>query len=404
MKTIIVSPCGLPIPAVKGGAVLTLIESIIIQNEINKKMELTVIGVHDKEAVEKSKKYKNTNFIFIKEPKICKIIDNLYEKIYIKLSHKQHNTLKRYLWKLYVISYLKKILKKFDFDKVVLENSGYLLNILKDRNIAKKYDNKIFYHLHNDIPDNIYINELKKCKILSISEYLTKKIISVCGNEIEKNIFILKNGFNCEKFNKELTKDEKIELKEKLQIEKDKKIILFAGRITPEKGIKELLEAYEKIDNDNVVLLIVGSHNFGANNTSNFEQNIKTKFESLKEKIKFTGYIDYDDMWKYYKLADVAVFPSTWEEPAGLTMLEATVAKIPVITTISGGIPEYLLTDYATMFHIDDEIVNNIKNSIIEILENKEKYIERAIKASKYIGEKYTEENLYNNFLELLYK
>ncbi len=74
MKTIIVSPCGLPIPAVKGGAVLTLIESIIIQNEINKKMELTVIGVHDKEAVEKSKKYKNTNFIFIKEPKICKII------------------------------------------------------------------------------------------------------------------------------------------------------------------------------------------------------------------------------------------------------------------------------------------------------------------------------------------
>ncbi len=404
MKTIIVSPCGLPIPAVKGGAVLTLIESIIIQNEINKKMELTVIGIHDKDAIEKSKKYKNTNFIFIKEPKICKIIDNLYEKIYTKISHKQHNTLKRYLWKLYVINYLKKILKKFDFDKVVLENSGYLLNVLKDRNIAKKYDNKVFYHLHNDIPDNIYINGLKKCKILSISEYLTKKIISVCGNEIKKNIFILKNGFNCEKFNQELTEKEKIELKKELQIKNDKKIILFAGRITPEKGIKELLEAYEKINNDNMVLLIVGSHNFGANNTSDFEQNIKNKVESLNEKIKFTGYIDYGNMWKYYKLADVAVFPSIWEEPAGLTMLEAAVAKIPVITTISGGIPEYLPKDYATMVNIDDEIVNNIKSSIIEIVENKEKYMERAIKASEYIGEKYTEENLYNNFFELLYK
>ncbi len=404
MKTIIVSPCGLPIPAVKGGAVLTLIESIIIQNEINKKMELTVIGIHDKDAIEKSKKYKNTNFIFIKEPKICKIIDNLYEKIYTKISHKQHNTLKRYLWKLYVINYLKKILKKFDFDKVVLENSGYLLNVLKDRNIAKKYDNKVFYHLHNDIPDNIYINGLKKCKILSISEYLTKKIISVCGNEIKKNIFILKNGFNCEKFNQELTEKQKIELKDNLQIESDKKIILFAGRITPEKGIKELLEAYEKIDNDNIVLLIVGSHNFGANNTSNFEQNIKNKVESLKEKIKFTGYIDYDNMWKYYKLADLAVFPSIWEEPAGLTMLEATIASLPLITTRTGGIVEYLEEEQAIFVDNDEKIVNALTKKINDFFDNEKKYNKKMLCISKKLEKEYNEKIYYENFVKIILK
>ena len=404
MKTIIVSPCGLPIPAVKGGAVLTLIESIIIQNEINKKMELTVIGIHDKDAIEKSKKYKNTNFIFIKEPKICKIIDNLYEKIYTKISHKQHNTLKRYLWKLYVINYLKKILKKFDFDKVVLENSGYLLNVLKDRNIAKKYDNKVFYHLHNDIPDNIYINGLKKCKILSISEYLTKKIISVCGNEIKKNIFILKNGFNCEKFNQELTEKQKIELKDNLQIESDKKIILFAGRITPEKGIKELLEAYEKIDNDNIVLLIVGSHNFGANNTSNFEQNIKNKVESLKEKIKFTGYIDYDNMWKYYKLADLAVFPSIWEEPAGLTMLEATIASLPLITTRTGGIVEYLEEEQAIFVDNDEKIVNALTKKINDFFDNEKKYNKKMLCISKKLEKEYNEKIHYENFVKIILK
>ena len=404
MKTIIVSPCGLPIPAVKGGAVLTLIESIIIQNEINKKMELTVIGIHDKDAIEKSKKYKNTNFIFIKEPKICKIIDNLYEKIYTKISHKQHNTLKRYLWKLYVINYLKKILKKFDFDKVVLENSGYLLNVLKDRNIAKKYDNKVFYHLHNDIPDNIYINGLKKCKILSISEYLTKKIISVCGNEIKKNIFILKNGFNCEKFNQELTEKQKIELKDNLQIESDKKIILFAGRITHEKGIKELLEAYEKIDNDNIVLLIVGSHNFGANNTSNFEQNIKNKVESLKEKIKFTGYIDYDNMWKYYKLADLAVFPSIWEEPAGLTMLEATIASLPLITTRTGGIVEYLEEEQAIFVDNDEKIVNALTKKINDFFDNEKKYNKKMLCISKKLEKEYNEKIYYENFVKIILK
>ena len=245
---------------------------------------------------------------------------------------------------------------------------------------------------------------MKKCKILSISEYLTKKIISVCGNEIKKNIFILKNGFNCEKFNQELTEKQKIELKDNLQIESDKKIILFAGRITPEKGIKELLEAYEKIDNDNIVLLIVGSHNFGANNTSNFEQNIKNKVESLKEKIKFTGYIDYDNMWKYYKLADLAVFPSIWEEPAGLTMLEATIASLPLITTRTGGIVEYLEEEQAIFVDNDEKIVNALTKKINDFFDNEKKYNKKMLCISKKLEKEYNEKIYYENFVKIILK
>ena len=35
------------------------------------------------------------------------------------------------------------------------------------------------------------------------------------------------------------------------------------------------------------------------------------------------------------------MLPSMWDEPAGLTMVEAMASGVPVITTNSGGIPEY---------------------------------------------------------------
>ena len=47
-KVLIITPCGLPVPAVKGGAVSTLMESIIKQNEINDQINLTVISSYDK--------------------------------------------------------------------------------------------------------------------------------------------------------------------------------------------------------------------------------------------------------------------------------------------------------------------------------------------------------------------
>ena len=67
MKTIcLFSPGILPIPAVKGGAIETLLELLIEHNEIEKKVRFLVVSVHDEEAEARSQKYKQTDFIYIK--------------------------------------------------------------------------------------------------------------------------------------------------------------------------------------------------------------------------------------------------------------------------------------------------------------------------------------------------
>ena len=77
-KVLIVSPGGLPIPAVKGGAVETLIEYLINENELESNFIFTVVSCENNDARIKSCNYNNTNFIYIR---INAIFNNITKKI-----------------------------------------------------------------------------------------------------------------------------------------------------------------------------------------------------------------------------------------------------------------------------------------------------------------------------------
>ena len=394
MNVLIVSPCILPVPAVKGGAVLNLIESLIKQNEANNRLDLTVLGSFDKDAAEKSQQYTKTKFIFLRTPFILKLADKLIS-FCERLAHKKPHQFCR---KLYIIKKLKKILKSNDFDSVVFENSGYLLRVLKNKKISNKYDGKLFYHLHNDIPDNIYKDGARKCKLLLISNYLANKVVALCGEDIRKNCLILHNGFDYKRFSQRLTGEEKQKLREELDIPNDKKIIVFAGRIDPSKGVSQLTESFSQLNRTDAVLLIIGSHNFGAAETSDFAKKMATRFYEMGEKVRFTGYVHYDDMWKYYNLADVAVLPSMWEEPMGLTIVEAMSVGLPVITTKSGGIPEFIDERFGILLERDDNIIENLKAAMNTVLDNLDEWKLKGQAASKYIAPIIDENRYYNSF------
>jgi len=401
-KVIIISPCILPVPAVKGGAVLTLIESIIARNEKHSKVDLTIVGSYDEQAKEEASKYTKTNFIFLKQNKIIQIMDRITDYFISKI--KKSDKRFQYIWKLCIILKIKKLLFFGNFDKVVFQNSGFLLNVLKDKKISKKYEGRLYYHLHNDIPDNIYINGVKQCNLILISNYLLKKINNVCNCDMSNQSFIVQNGINTDKFSKTLTNEEKNNLKKELNIKNDKKIIMYAGRIVAEKGIEQLTDAFINLDRDDCVLLIVGSHNFGTNQSSEFEKKLRVKFESLRNRIIFTGYIKYENIWKYYSLSDVAVLPSIWEEPAGLTMIEAAVAGVPVITTNSGGIPEYLNDEHVVFIQRDENIVDSIQYAIEDVFYHEDDWKIRTKLASNYIKENYSEDCFYTRFIECINK
>lgn len=397
MKVLIVSPCvNLPVPAVHGGAVSTLIEYLVKENEVEQRMQLTVLSIYDAEAEQKAKTYTRTQFDFICPPKIVDWCDHVADTV-LSVGEKK-KTEHQYFRKQYSLNYISRYMVEHDFDKVVFQNSGYLLNVLNNRAIAEKYKGKLYYHLHNDIPNNISVKAVMQCKLLLISEYLKKHVNEVCGQDVSEQCVIVKNGFDCDRFAQKLPETDRLELKRKVGIEPDKKVVMFAGRIAPTKGILELTEAFKRLNRDDTVLMVVGAHNFGTGQTSEFQKRMEKQFIELGKRVCFTGYVSYDEIWKYYKLADIAVLPSIWEEPAGLTMIEACAAGIPLITTRSGGIPEYVPERDVLLLDKNEKLVNSLKDAIETVLNNMPIWKKSACSAQEYVKLKYCVPQYYENF------
>lgn len=112
-------------------------------------------------------------------------------------------------------------------------------------------------------------------------------------------------------------------------------VFLFVGRLLDWKGLRELIEAFKLIDEENVRLWIVGSGQL-AN---------EVKVASQKNtSINYLGRISGDSLWSVYYAADVFIIPSH-HEPWGLVVNEAMAAGLPVIATNSVGCIDDLISN-----------------------------------------------------------
>lgn len=133
--------------------------------------------------------------------------------------------------------------------------------------------------------------------------------------------------------------------------------LIYYGRIVPEKGVREAIAVARETHHR---LLIIGPTYPDA--MTYFDQYVKP---NLDEQILYLGYIERDQMPKYIQKAKALLTPVQWEEPFGLTAIEAMASGTPVISFRRGAAPEIVI-DGKTGFVVDTtaemiEAVHNIK-------------------------------------------
>jgi spore coat protein SA len=136
-------------------------------------------------------------------------------------------------------------------------------------------------------------------------------------------------------------------------IPQDAHVLLFAGRIAPEKGLHVLLNALHVLRErgqlpEKIQLVVAGTSGLGYAQNANldtirtdltpYERNIATLTRGLP--VTFVGNVRVIEMPLFYALGDVFVCPSTWQEPFGRINIEAMAVGLPVIASAVGGIPE----------------------------------------------------------------
>ena len=120
---------------------------------------------------------------------------------------------------------------------------------------------------------------------------------------------------------------------------RNRKTVLYVGRLTPKKGTHIVLEAMTSVmkSHPNTALMIIGSRWYGGNESNKYIELLKKFSKELNGPVIFTGFLSPDEIPKYYSIGDVFVNMSQWKEPLARVHYEAMAAGLPIITTNRGG-------------------------------------------------------------------
>ena len=202
-------------------------------------------------------------------------------------------------------------------------------------------------------------------QVVCVSPSIYTRSIEDNLNNSKKQVILNKGtctGINTStKFNPDRIDMNKVnKLRTSLNIDNDSPVIGYCGRLVRDKGIIDLVEAFnilsQKKENYKVKLLLVG----GFEDRDSLPNKI---IQSIKQhpNIIYTGW-KYDGLQYYYALMDVFVLPS-YREGFGLSILEASSMKLPVITTKVTGCIDAIIEDVTGKF------VNNDSASIADMIE-----------------------------------
>ncbi|MEK7551298.1 MAG: glycosyltransferase family 1 protein [Patescibacteria group bacterium] len=192
-------------------------------------------------------------------------------------------------------------------------------------------------------------------KIFTISKTSRDDIIDVYGVEPSRVIVTypgIKEGSNA----KILTMDD---LRKKFGIEKE--YILFVGTLQPRKNIIKLVEAFSKIERQNLELVIVGKKGWLYEDILYSPQKY-----GVGERVRFLDFVEDKDLPSLYKNATCFVLPSLYEG-FGLPVLEAMKYGAPVLTSNVSSLPE-AGGDAALYFNPED--TDDIREKIERVIKD----------------------------------
>lgn len=253
--------------------------------------------------------------------------------------------LPRYIWPSFSLKFLNKI-KENDADLV------HVAGIFDFYTFALLFsDKKYIFSSHGTFMKEAYNmirpKKIKKdiyMKLLGKKILDRAKVIHLLTNEekghflnfypeYENKVKIIPNGIDISEFDVEISKEE---ILNKYPPLKNKKIILFLGRLNWIKGLDLLIPAFYKLslERKDVHLLIAGK-----DDGDGYEEKLRmwVKQYKLDNNVTFTGLLTGKDKVSAFKIADVFVLPS-YSENFGVAVIEAMACGVPVVVSDKVGI------------------------------------------------------------------
>ncbi|MFX1521701.1 MAG: glycosyltransferase family 4 protein, partial [Promethearchaeota archaeon] len=196
---------------------------------------------------------------------------------------------------------------------------------------------------------------------------------------------------------KTLTQSELLTMRHSYNFDENDILILYVGQLTYGKGVLTLIQATKHLlqKNPSVKLVILG--------TGPLIDYIKKTSNSIGDQLRYYGFLPYNEVLKFYQLADIIVSPSIWPEPLSRVIIEAMALGRPVIATNVGGTPE-IITHEKNGILIEPDDHKGIENALYRLTTDPDLRSRIGLEGRKTIENQYSEVVICNQTLSIYNK
>ena len=223
-----------------------------------------------------------------------------------------------------------------------------------------------------------------------VSETNKRKVVSRFGIPAEQ-VFVIPNRKGVERF----VAGEAEGLREQFLSRGFDRIALYVGRLEAQKDVGNLLRAVPRVLErcPRTLFLVVGD--------GSEEAGLKALCGALGvgRNVIFTGFVDQDEMPRYYKACDLFVLPSIYEDRAGV-LVEAAAAGRPMVATDTLGASE-VVRGGETGYLAPTRDPEALAGHMVRLLEDRELAGRMGAAAQRHILAYLDEESIPTRMLEM---
>ncbi|MDE6696759.1 MAG: glycosyltransferase [Muribaculaceae bacterium] len=306
-------------------------------------------------------------------------------------------------------SFISSLREAFPNSKVVfvIHDQGWCTPLMGSKDLLKKI------LVENNTPDNINSDIVKSVKnyckeeksiydavdaVICLSPS-TQEILKTIYKVPNEKIYRIPNGYT----DKTTQTYSQLEAKLTIGLNPEEKVLIFAGRPAAYKGIEATLKALNQIkDKHNIRCVFCGNMDgFGK---------FSDQLLPIAHIVTFTGQLNKEDLYKWYKAADVGLMPS-YSEQFGYSAIEMISQGLPLVVSDGNGLCDMFIDGQnAYVAHIGDvtnvnEFAQNLANRIDKVLTAGQEEITRINeRAQSNIQNKYAVESMTNSYIKLFHQ
>lgn len=217
-------------------------------------------------------------------------------------------------------------------------------------------------------------------KYIAVTEYVRQEYIKRGYNE--DRIIVIPNSIDIDKIGNGVRRSHEY------------RNVLYVGRMVSVKGVDILIRAFHKASSQyhDLRLILVGT----GKELNEYRSLIKNL--SIESKVIITGFVCDEDLWYYYSIADLFVYPSiAGTEAFGISLLEAMRYHIPCLVADTGGCKE-VIKDAGVTFR--DRDYEDLMKKMMLILNDNQKSLALSDRCKDVLSE-YSDEKVVKNLVKV---